>query len=141
MYTFLKTEVFKNEDRPEEKWPLNGWSMGFWDWYCSERKDTCLFFEKSMAVSVIAVDVYFDTTQNVEDAYCMEIFDREGQKQQLREISECSLQPFYGLLKSHGFVWNGYYMEKRNLSRAETVDFLKLFISTPALRHDVHGRG
>lgn len=128
LYSFLKKEIFKKENEQGAKLPLNGWSFDFWDWYGSDRKNSCLFFQKNLNDNVVAVDVYFDTTQDRENAYCIEIFDRKAQKEQNREISELSLHPFESFLNKHNFVWTDYFIEKRNLSRMETIDFLKEFI-------------
>jgi len=128
LYSFLKKEVFKNKDEQGVILPLNGWTLNFWDWYGSDRKNSCLFLQKNLNEKVIAIDVFFDTTQDINDAYCIEIFDRKGQKEQSREISELSLQQFENLLKKNDFVWNDYYVERRNLSRMETINFLKEFI-------------
>lgn len=128
LYAFLKQEIFKEDNEPGAKIPLNGWTLNFWDWYESDRKNSCLFFQKNIHEKEIIIDVFFDTTQDIDNAYCIEIFDRKGQKEQNREISELSLQPFEIILKNNDFVWNDYYIEKRNLSREEIVDFLKEFI-------------
>lgn len=132
LYSFLKKEVFKNNNEVETEEPnvcLNGWSLNFWDWYGSDRKNSCLFFEKFINDHKIVIDVFYDTTQNIEDAYCIEIFDRKGQQEHSREISETSLTPFKDLLRINQFTWtvNGY-MELRNLSRTKTVDLLKEII-------------
>lgn len=132
LYSYLKTSVFKtseNESSKDELVNLNGWSLNFWDWHCSDRKNSCLFFQKSIEDKVIAIDVFYDTTQNIEDAYCIEIFDRKGQKEKDSEISKISLAPFAALLQQNNFAWtdNGF-IEKRNLSREDTVEFLKEFI-------------
>lgn len=128
LYSYLKKEIFKDENEQGAKIPLNGWSFDFWDWYGSDRKNSCLFFQKNLNDQVIVADVYFDTTQDIENAYCIEIFDRKAQKEQNREILELSLHPYENLLNKHNFVWSEYYVEKRNLSRIETIDFLKEFI-------------
>lgn len=128
LYSYLKKEIFKKENDQGAKIPLNGWSFDFWDWYGSDRKNSCLFFQKYLHEKEIIIDIFFDTTQDKEDAYCIEIFDRIAQKEQNREISELSLHPFENLLNKHNFVWTDYFVEKRNLSRMETIDFLKEFI-------------
>lgn len=135
LYSYLKISVFKaseseNENSTKGYVDLNGWSLNFYDWYCSERKNSCLYFQKAIEDKVIAADVYYDTTLKFEDAYCIEIFDRKGQKEMNREISEISLAPFEKLLQQNNFVWdeNGF-IEKRNLSREAIVEFLKIFIS------------
>jgi len=131
LYSFLKKEVFKdnNETVEDTKICLNGWSLNFWDWYGSERKNSCLFFNKFINDHEIVIDVFYDTTQNIEDAYCIEIFDRKGQQEQSREISELSLIPFEDILHKNNFMWtNNGYMELRNLSKVRTVDFLKEII-------------
>lgn len=131
LYSFLKKEFFKknNEENGTSNVSLNGWSLNFWDWYGNDRKNSCLFFEKVINDNKIAIDVFFDTTQNNEDAYCIEIFDRKGQQEHSNEISEISLTPFEDLLRLNQFTWtdNGY-VELRNLSRTKTVDILKEII-------------
>lgn len=128
LYSFLKKEVFKNKDEQGVILPLNGWTLNFWDWYGSDRKNSCLFLQKNQNEEVIAIDIFFDTTQDINDGYCIEIFDRNGQKERSREISELSLQQFRSLLNKNDFVWTDYYVERRNLSRMETINFLKEFI-------------
>lgn len=131
LYSYLGKEVFGDgvdKDTPDNKISLNGWKMDFWDLYGSDRKNSCIFFEKYIGDHLIVIDVFFDTTQNIDDAYCIEMFDRKGQREHSREISELSLQKFDHLLNKNDFVWNDYYVEKRNLSRIKTIDFLKEFI-------------
>ena len=132
LYAYLKKDVFKKENEesvPDGKMSLNGWSLKFWDRYCSERQNSCLYFEKHIEDHVIAVDVFYDTTQDKEDAYCIKIFDRKGQKEQNREISKLSLTPFEKLLGSN-FIWNDKdgYIERCELSRESVIGFLKDFI-------------
>lgn len=132
LYAYLKNDVFKEENEESNldgKMSLNGWSLNFWDWYCSERQNSCLYFEKHIKDHVIAVDVFYDTTQGKEDAYCVKIFDRKGQKEKNIEISKLSLAPFGNLLRNN-FIWNDQegYIERSELSRESVVGFLKDFI-------------
>ena len=128
LYYYLKKEVFKTENEIhiiDERIYLNGWTLNFWDWYCSEHKNSCLYFQKNIDGRVIALDVFYDTTQNIEDAFCIEIFDRKGQQEHSREINEASLFPFRDNLNQYNFKWNSDgNFEVSNISRKETISFL-----------------
>jgi len=69
----------------EEEYNPCGWSLNFWD-YGSERtdKDSCIYFEKGNCGEKFVIDIYFDVEFahrfSTEDAYCLELFIRENNR-------------------------------------------------------------
>lgn len=113
---------------------LNGWELNFYDWYCSDRKNSCLFFQKEIDGNLIAIDIFFDTiyakSNNTDDAFVIEIFDRKAQKEHSKELNQISLSFLENMIDCSSFSWNeNNNFESSVLAKENVFTLVKQIIS------------
>lgn len=97
----------KREDEVSlyDNFPINGWELRFWDFYCNEQKNSCLYFEKCIGNDQkIAIDIFYDTNLKKEEAYVLEILDRKVQSNGAKVHSEL-IQPYIDTLADLHLSW------------------------------------
>lgn len=127
LYQYFLSSIFSSNES------LNGWSLKFWDMFCTKRKNSCFFFQKEINDNDIALDVFFDThyanNGGNENSYVIEIFDRRAQKEHSREINELSLSFLNNIMDNGILTWNeNNNLESGYLTKEEVISLINQII-------------